>query len=411
LVAYDTIAERIAFYHAVMFSPAISTWCDAIDNGHFTTWPELTSAQVRKHLSKGSVPMIKGHLHQQRSNLRSTKQSRVTTDSPIDTTDSPIDTTVCFAPLPLSPPQERTHEVAVDIQPITGKIYTDQTGRFMAPSSAGNEYVFILYEYDGNSIHAEAIKNRTAPELKRAYAKIVTLLKSRGLTPKMQILDNEASKLLQEYIKSQGVEFQLAPPHVHRRNAAERAISTYKDHLIAGLSSTDKEYPLHLWDKLIAQSVITLNLLRRSRINPQLSAYAQVFGAFDFNKTPMAPPGTRVLVHEKPSIRGSWDPRAIEAWYIGPAMKHYRCYCVWIWATKSERIADTLVWFPTRVKMPTISSNDLVLAAANDLVTALQNPNDSPQATGRYLSRLFIRFTTNNNYSTGTPCISSEGGN
>jgi hypothetical protein len=31
--------------------------------------------------------------------------------------------------------------------------------------------------------------------------------------------------------------------------------------LIASLSSTDKEYPLHLWDKLIPQGNITLNLL------------------------------------------------------------------------------------------------------------------------------------------------------
>jgi hypothetical protein len=75
MVANNTIADRIAFYHAAAFSPVISTWCDAIDNGHFTTWPELTLAQVRKHLPHGSGPMIKGHLHQQRSNLRSTKSA------------------------------------------------------------------------------------------------------------------------------------------------------------------------------------------------------------------------------------------------------------------------------------------------------------------------------------------------
>jgi hypothetical protein len=40
------LAERIAFYHASMFSPALSTWCAAIDAGHFTSWPKLMSAQV-----------------------------------------------------------------------------------------------------------------------------------------------------------------------------------------------------------------------------------------------------------------------------------------------------------------------------------------------------------------------------
>eukprot|EP00978_Attheya_sp_CCMP212_P035929 scaffold159185_cov28-Attheya_sp.AAC.1 len=62
-----TIADRIAFYHATMFSPTISTWCRAIDAGHLTTWPELTSKQVRQHLPT-SKAMLKGHLDQTRAN-------------------------------------------------------------------------------------------------------------------------------------------------------------------------------------------------------------------------------------------------------------------------------------------------------------------------------------------------------
>ena len=373
LVAHDTMSERIAFYHATCFSPVISTWCDAIDAGHFTTWPELTSARVRKHLPRGSIPMIKGHLHQQRANIQSTKKHP--NNPVIETTPTTTEPENDFTPTPTSPPEQRSGAVLVQIIEITGKSYSDQTGKFLATSSSGNNYVLVLYEYDSNSIHGVAIKNRTAAEIKRAFSTIIEILKSRGLLPKLQILDNEASTLLLNYIDNEGIDYQLAPPNVHRRNAAERAISTYKDHLIAGLSSTDTKYPLHLWDQLIPQANITLNLLRRSRINPQLSAYAHLYGAFDFNKTPMAPPGTRVLVHEKPAVRQSWDPRAIDAWYLGPALKHYRCYRVWVWETQHERIADTLAWFPTRVKMPTLSSVDLVLAAAKDLITALQNPS------------------------------------
>jgi hypothetical protein len=391
MISYDTIAERIAFYHAALFSPVISTWCDAIDNGHFTTWPELTSAQVRKYLPHGSGPMIKGHLHQQRANLRSTKPKEHTPEQAQVLKDD-------AAPPLSSPPEARTHFVFIKVEPITGKTYSDQTGKFIAPSASGMNYLFIMYDFDSNTIHADPIKNRTAAEIKRAYAKIVKLLQSRGLHPKLQFLDNEASEILIDFIQEEGIDHQLAPPHLHRRNAAERAISTYKDHFIAGLSSTDKDYPLDLWDKLVAQSIITLNLLRRSRINPQLSAYAQVFGSFDFNRTPLAPPGTRVLVHEKPDVRQSWDPRAIDAWYIGPAMHHYRCYNVFIWGTKSERIADTLAWFPTRVNMPTISSLDMVRAAANDLVKALLHPSagsplapttDSETAALKQLAEIF----------------------
>ena len=37
--------------------------------------------------------------------------------------------------------------------------------------------------------------------------------------------------------------FQLVPPYIHQRNSAERAIRTFKEHFIAGLSSTHKDFP------------------------------------------------------------------------------------------------------------------------------------------------------------------------
>jgi hypothetical protein len=124
------------------------------------------------------------------------------------------------------------------------------------------------------------------------------------------------------------MEYQLVPPHVHWANAAERAIRTFKNHFIAGLSSTDKLFPLNLWDQLLPQAEITLNLLRTSCINPKLSAYAQIGGAFDYNATPLAPPGTKIVIHEKPSVQGSWAPHGLDGWYIGPALEHYQCYRV-----------------------------------------------------------------------------------
>ena len=87
------------------------------------------------------------------------------------------------------------------------------------------------------------------------------MFKSRGFTPKMQRLDNEASSLLQEYMDEEKVDFQLTPAGIHRRNLAERAIQTLKDHLIAGLCSCDPTFPLHLWDKLIPHGLLTLNLI------------------------------------------------------------------------------------------------------------------------------------------------------
>jgi hypothetical protein len=175
-------------------------------------------------------------------------------------------------------------------------------------------------------------------------------------------------------MRAKSITFQLVPPHNHRRNAAEKAIGTWKDHFIAGLSSSlDPNFPMHLWCQLIPQATTTLNLLRQSHINPRLSAEAQLNGAFDFNKTPLAPPGTRV-VHEKNTQRGSWDTRGIDGWYLGPAPMHYCCYRVYISKTASERHSDTVSFFPYNCPMPKTSSANAASAAATSLIHALHHP-------------------------------------
>jgi hypothetical protein len=66
------------------------------------------------------------------------------------------------------------------------------------------------------------------------------------------------------------------------------------------------------WDQLLPQAELTLNLLRGSRINPKLSAYEQLFGRYDFNRTPIAPPGIKVLAHVKSKVRKTWVPHALD---------------------------------------------------------------------------------------------------
>ena len=220
------------------------------------------------------------------------------------------------------------------------------------------------------------MRNRSDNEALRAYNVIIQLLISRGVRPKLQRLDNEASTSLKQYLSEEiGIDYQLAPPGMHRRNAAERAIRTYKNHFIAGLCSTDPTFPMHLWCRLIHQANITLNLLRASRLNPKLSAYAQLFGQFDFNRTPLAPPGTRILSHDKPAKRASWATHGEEGWYLGPSMEHYRCYHVFINKTKAERDSDTVSFFPSKTTMPALSSADRATRAASELTHALLNPH------------------------------------
>jgi hypothetical protein len=114
---------------------------------------------------------------------------------------------------------------------------------------------------------------------------------SKGFQPKLQTLDNEASTSLKSFFTKNDVEYQLVPPHYHRRNATERAIHTFKEHFVAGLETVDPDFPLYLWDRLLPEADLTLNLLRSSRQHPQLSATAHYHGLLDYNRTAFALPG------------------------------------------------------------------------------------------------------------------------
>jgi hypothetical protein len=325
-------------------------------NGIFLSWPGLNEHNVEEYLSK-SNSTAKGHLNQQRQNSITTKIK----DAQLLDSDNDQDHGI------------KTHFVyAATID--AGQIYTDQTGRFPVVSSKGNKYIMILYDYDSNAILAQPIKDRTAPELLKAFQFMQQELMARGLEPKLMKLENEASTLLKDYLHQQDITFQLVPPYSHRRNSAERAIRSFKDHLIAGLCSTDKSFPMYLLDRILPRAVITLNILRTSRINPKLSAATHIFGQYYFNRAPMAPPGTRIIAHETPSRRRTLAPHGQDGWYIRPALEHYRCYTVYRTKTRSNRIVETAEFFPHKFTLPFPSSRELATQAAADLTHALLNP-------------------------------------
>jgi hypothetical protein len=171
------------------------------------------------------------------------------------------------------------------------------------------------------------------------------------------------------------VDYQLVPPRCHRRSAAERSIRTFKEHSVAGISNGNPTFPLHLWDILLPRAEITFNLLWTSRLHPQLSAAAPFHGLVDYNKTAFAPPGCKIIAHDKPGKRRTWAPHRQHGYYLVPAMHHYRCQNVYISDTASEHILDTLEFFTHNYPMPQLSSTDRLIMAANTMSNALQNPH------------------------------------
>jgi hypothetical protein len=60
---------------------------------------------------------------------------------------------------------------------------------------------------------------------------------------------------------------------------------------------------------------------------------------------------------------------------LGPGKHNYRCKNVNISSSASERIVETLEFFPHNYQMPQLSSTDRLIMAAKDITDALQNPH------------------------------------
>jgi hypothetical protein len=262
----------VHYLHKALFSPTKSAMLQAVKDGHLITWPRLTEQAINKHL-KLTPATAMGHMNQRRQNIRYTLKAPIEKQQTPDT-DLGTNTHLVYA-------------VVVD----QGRLYTDLTGKFPVRTSKGNSYVMVCYIYDCNYVKVIPIKSRSASELVKAYDSVHQEITVKGFKPKLQTLDNEASVALKNLFTKHDIAYQLVPPHCHRRNAAERAIRTFKEHFVAGISSVDPSFPLQLWDRLLPQTEITLNLLRTSRLHPQLSAAAHFHGIVDYNKTAFAPPG------------------------------------------------------------------------------------------------------------------------
>ncbi|KAL7554888.1 hypothetical protein ACHAWF_018437, partial [Thalassiosira exigua] len=246
-----TRSELVQYHHQSLFAPPASTIEKAIANGQLKSFPGLTPGCTK--ILPPSTATYKGHMKRVRQGLRSTR------------------------------------------------LYTNMTGRF--PTSH--------QKLQGKPVHHARICIQANVMLVRAMTlamhDIYECLTKRGYKPKLNVMDHECSKLLRDYIEVEDVKIQLFEPDNHRVNAAERAIKTFKNHFVAELSSVDQHFPLQSWDKLLRQAEITLNLLRALRQDPSKSAYEELEGPFDYNRTPLAPPGTKTLIYNDPQNRCSWE--------------------------------------------------------------------------------------------------------
>ena len=318
-----------------MGSPALSTLYRAVSHNYITL-PGLTTNLLTKY-PPNTIPTAKGHLDNHRHGLRST-----TPDPSLDESDSDLHPT----PTPRPPGPLSVFTKLLDLTRDHGTIrHSDATGRFPIPAKSGAQYVLVIY--CANYIHAKTLNGRTASDYIAAYKSGTAFFLSKGITPSYERLDNETSSALETYIKTTlNLKIQYVPPNDHRANKAERAIRTWKNHFIAILCTFDPDFPFEVWDLLIPQAELTLNLLRSSAFSLNVSAWHALHGPYNFDHEPIAPPGMKILCFEDPDKRPSWSPHGTSGFYVGPAFDHHRCYTVYISTTHATCVTSQLSWHP-----------------------------------------------------------------
>ena len=215
------MAERVEFVSRALHSPAVSTLERATKNGYFTSFPLVTTKQLRRFPPDQRATLMR-HMCAQRSNLRSTKttpKSIATSQQYENNPTLPQNSQAMLRtqqipsiqpeyPSPPRPQTSATHErdstdglctedreeantrtnfMFADCEEVTGQIHTDQTSQFLIPSAAGNNYLLILFDCDSSYIMPIPLRTRMKKALLETYATATSSLVKAGLRPKCMI--------------------------------------------------------------------------------------------------------------------------------------------------------------------------------------------------------------------------------
>ena len=378
-----TRANAVKYAHQSLGNPKISTLLKAIKRDFLKGCPNLSVNLVTKYLN-ASPATAKGHMKRPKKGIRSTTP-KVKPTEPLAVPVLPL----FDRPPPYNGPAygatagpnviddtSSADETIANVfcfgafaDKVSGVVYNDLTGNFPFMSLDGSVCFFVLYHYETNAILATPIAGLDDKSIFEAYKTQFEMLEAKGYKPKVNVMDNQATKYIKQFLTKKECKLQLVEPHNHRVNAAERAIQTFKDAFIATLATTDSEFPLQLWDKLTPQVQDTLNLLRASRVNPAISAYEALNGPYDWGRYPLAPPGCKAIIYESPAVRGSWATRGTDAWLLGPSKDHYRCNLFYVPETRAYRISGSAELFPQHCQLPNLGPIEHLDALTTELAT------------------------------------------
>jgi hypothetical protein len=225
-------------------------------------------------------------------------QSTCPIDAPVANNNANLPNITAPVTDPLPTAHIVAHDVLIWIIDLKDTLYTDQMGRFPFVSSLGNSYIMIIHHVDSNSSWSKALKNSSKGKLIVACPHALARMAQCDIVPRHQIIDNQALFAYKTKIELTKMTYKLVPPVNHRRNLAKKAIQMFKDHIVSVLSGCSPTMPMHLWCQLLPQIECKLLLLCQMKANPNILAYAHMYGHLDYYCRPFVPIGMEALVHD-----------------------------------------------------------------------------------------------------------------
>ena len=128
-----------------------------------------------------------------------------------------------------------------------------------------------------------------------------------------------------------------------------------------------------MWDNMLIQTELTLNLLRQATLNPRISTWEYFNNPFDYTATPLGTVGCIIIIHNKSNKQRSWYQRGHEGFNVGLGLKHYRCFQAIDRKTKRLIITDTVEFLHEYLTQPMITPENrthaihLLTAALKDV--------------------------------------------
>jgi hypothetical protein len=323
----QTWANAFKFAHQSLCNPKISTLLKAICQGFLIGCPNLSETLVLKYLNP-SLVAAKGHMKRLCHSIKNTRPKKgggaVVLPEPIPQIALPVlplvepDIIPAFSSMAYGARQgpdvitDDTDESVTNIfcfRAFANRhsciVYHDLTGSFPFMLFDGSVCFFILFHYESMVILATPIAGLDNVSIFNAYKRYFKNLTAKGFKPKLNVMDNQATKHIEKILTKNDCKLQVIEPHNHQVNATKCAIQTFKAAFIAALATTDSDFPLQLWDRLTSRAEVTLNMLRALQTDPSKSAYEILNGPHDWNHYPLAPLGCKAIVYKDRDTHGS----------------------------------------------------------------------------------------------------------